>query len=313
MEEYFSDHEFGPVARTVQDIGPRVWRGLASFIDSLIVSGAFRIDFPGCYCQDGDWITGTDRQAFYLALQLEVPGLDCPFKTTQSVDQPTDFGIAPEVLLDEPYAPPTATILDVVQFCYRHVAEPIQLGTHPYFGHSHLGFERESGQSSYLSRVNHVFARNGLAFKLLPTGVIERLAPPVLRERLRSAVFRTGDDALDDLLENARVKFLSHDPKTRRESLETLWDAWERLKTIDDPNRADPNKKLGITRRLNSAATEPRFFAHLEAEALELTKIGNKCDIRHKEVDKIPIRDDRHVDYLFHRLFALIYLLLTDE
>jgi hypothetical protein len=308
MQEYFSDRELGPVARTEQDIGPRVWRGLAGFVESLITSGGLGIDFPGYYCQDGDWITGTDRQAFSLALQLEIPGIDYPLKTTKSVDQPQEAEIAPEVLPDEPYAPPTATILDVVQFCYRHVAEPIQLGIHPYFGHSHLSFDRPMGQASYLTRVNHIFARNGIAFELLPSGAVERLAPPVLRERLRSAIFRTGDRTLDDLLENARGKFLSHDPKTRRESLETLWDAWERLKTIDDPR-----KPVGINMRINSAANEPAIIAFLDAEGKVLTKTGNEFDIRHKEVDKVPVREDRHVDYLFHRLFALIWLLLTDK
>jgi hypothetical protein len=83
MQEYFSDRELGPVARTEQDIGPRVWRGLAGFIESLITSGGLGIDFPGYYCQDGDWITGTDRQAFSLALQLEIPGIDYPFKNDQ--------------------------------------------------------------------------------------------------------------------------------------------------------------------------------------------------------------------------------------
>lgn len=110
------------------------------------------------------------------------------------------------------HTPPTTTSLDVIQFCYRHVAAPIQEGLHPYFGHSHLSFERVAGRESYLARINLIFARNGLAFELRPSGVVERLAPPVLRESLRSTICGTGDDSLDALLENARVKFLSHEP-----------------------------------------------------------------------------------------------------
>jgi hypothetical protein len=32
--------------------------------------------------------------------------------------------------------------------------------------------------------------------------------------------------------------------------------------------------------------------------------------IRHTEVNKVAVEDSEHVDYLFHRLFALIRLIL---
>jgi hypothetical protein len=41
-----------------------------------------------------------------------------------------------------------------------------------------------------------------------------------------------------------------------------------------------------------------------------LTDIGNGFMIRHAEVGKTPIADDEHVDFLFHRLFAMVRLLL---
>ena len=91
---------------------------------------------------------------------------------------------------------------------------------HSYYGHAHLDFDRASGRVAFAEQINRIFARNGLAYELRDTGRVERLAPPVLRESLRSAVFHTGDDVLDGLLESARHKFLSHDPNTRRESLE---------------------------------------------------------------------------------------------
>jgi hypothetical protein len=33
--------------------------------------------------------------------------------------------------------------------------------------------------------------------------------------------------------------------------------------------------------------------------------------IRHSEVNKVPIQKSHHVDYLFHRMFSLIRLLLV--
>jgi len=58
------------------------------------------------------------------------------------------------------------------------------------------------------------------------------------------------------------------------------------------------------------AAGEPTLRAKIEEEAIELTNIGNTFMIRHTETDKIPITDSAHIDYLFHRMFSMIRLLL---
>ena len=207
----------------------------------------------------------------------------------------------------EPYAPTTAVALDLVEFCWRHVAQPeVQGPIHSYFGHAHFDFDRESGRATFREQINRIFARNGSAYELRDTGTVERLAPPVLRESLRAAIFRTGDDVLDGLLETARYKSLSHDPNVRRESLEKLWDAWERLKTLDTPS----NKRLSIQNLLDQVASEQTYRSLLEAEARALTDIGNTLQIRHHEIGKPPISGDTQVDYLFHRLFALMLLIL---
>ena len=126
-----------------------------------------------------------------------------------------------------------------------------------------------------------------------------------IREALRSATFMTGDDDLNALLETARAKYLDPDLSIRKESLEKLWDAWERLKTLEDKD-----KKKGATTLLNKSATEPTFRALLEEDAEKLTAIGNNFRIRHSETTKAPIETSEQVDYLFHRMFALIRLLL---
>src|SRR3954466_6711913 len=133
-----------------------------------------------------------------------------------------------------------------------------------------------------------------------------RLAPAILHEALASASFRTGDATLDNLMEGARQKFLNRSIDVRRESLEKLWDAWERLKTLE-PGR-DKSESAG--RLLDKAAAEPTFRARLEEEARALTSIGNTFMIRHTETDKIPVGDSVHIDYLFHRMFSMIRLLL---
>ncbi len=43
---------------------------------------------------------------------------------------------------------------------------------------------------------------------------------------------------------------------------------------------------------------------------MNLTKIGNTFQIRHSETSQVSLTRDAHVDYLFHRMFALIWMLL---
>jgi hypothetical protein len=132
-----------------------------------------------------------------------------------------------------------------------------------------------------------------------------RAEPPVLSEAIARPFTPSGDSVLDGLLNSARDGFRSPNPATRRTALEKLWDAWERLKTTDNTD-----KKSAVARLLDRAASEPGFRAVLEAEARALTDIGNTFQIRHFEMSRTQIDSAAHVDYLFHRLWALIWLLL---
>ena len=92
----------------------------------------------------------------------------------------------------------------------------------------------------------------------------------------------------------------------RREALEKLWDAWERLKPVEPAK----DKKASVKALLDRVTTEAVFRERLETEAVQLTEIGNKFMIRHTETDKIPVVNSAQVDYLFHRMFAMIRLVL---
>lgn len=128
----------------------------------------------------------------------------------------------------------------------------------------------------------------------------------MLHELLTAQAFRTGDATLDGLLESARAKFLSPDANVRREAIEKLWDAWERVKTLE----VGPDKRSSVKTLLDKAADEPTFREVLEQEARAVTDVGNRFQIRHSETTQVPLQRNDHVDYLFHRLFALIWLVL---
>lgn len=131
-----------------------------------------------------------------------------------------------------------------------------------------------------------------------------RPIPPALSDQF-GQVPPSGDATLDALITAACSKFRDPAPAARQEAVRSLWDAWERLKTLDG------EKKISTQVLLDRAAQEEEFRKRLETEARTLTDIGNQFGIRHSETTQIPLARIEHWDYLFHRLFALIYLLLV--
>jgi len=301
VNDYFSDRENGPRARTEQVISPVVWAGLVATVQALINSGAFGLRFPE-RCPDGQAVCGCDTDALAASVIAEMPGLAWPLETMCLVEE----GFLSQ---REPFAPNTLLILDFIEFIYASVAKPIPGKHHDFFSHHHLTFDQQSGQEEFRATVNRIFSRNGVAFEMLSTGRIVRVLPPVLGEDLKRTIFRTGDRTLDNMLEECRTKFSDRNPLVRREALERLWDGWERLKSLADPG----DKKRSIKIILDATAAEPSLRARLEGEATELNSIGNSHLIRHSEVNQVPVIDVDQVDYLFHRLFAMIQLILRKK
>jgi hypothetical protein len=282
-EGYFSDKDRPPRPRVTEEITDQMWLAVRAEIEARIENGSFGMSFPSP-CPDGRGPTGTEASAFYAAAFGHVPDL----KTE-----------------DRRETPSTLAILDFIQFCYRRVAQPIRGGYHPFFEHYHLTFDQEAGRQDFREQINLLFMRNGLAYELKQSGEIIRLAPVVLQAELAVSAFRSGDDHLDALLSDAVAKFLSPDPKLRKEALEKLWDGWERLKTLEGENKRSAVKDL-----LDKAAPEAVLRRIVEQHADNATFTGNNLMIRHTEVGKEPIERPEVVDYLFHGLFALIRFLL---
>ena len=283
-------------AQIIDSITTDAWGGIVALIQTLVSTGAFGQHFPEM-CPDGYGPAGTDEQSFRLALKAEVPDIIWPLKT--------EVG---ERWEREPWAPETLTALDLIQFCYQSVAEPIQEGYHSYFGHYHLSFDKESGQDLYREKINRIFQRNGIAFVLKKDGNIKRIIPKEFKNIISSPI-RTGDSVLDSMIDDAQKKFLNPDTKVRKEAIERLWDCWERTKSLENPN----NKKKSVYALLDKASPDPDIRLMLEEEARKLTDIGNKFHIRHSEVAQIVISDSGIIDYLFYRLIAFVQMLLLSR
>jgi hypothetical protein len=285
---YFSDRERGPRPRTAEVISTTVWMALRHLIQSRIDDGSFGFKFPDA-CPDGAGPFGCDARKFDTIVRAEIP------------DLPEHWLIYDP---EEPLDP--IMILDVLEFCARNVARPVRGHFHSFFGHYHLSFEREEGLNEFVTDVNRLLARNGIAFELTNEGNAIRLGPAVLRDALATTLFHTGDAETDRLLEDSRRLILSPHIEDRRHGLEKLWDAFERIKTLE----SGTDKRAQATILLDKVTQAPRLRSFLENEAKELTAIGNNLQIRHFEKTQEKLDRSEEVDYLFHRMFSFIVLLL---
>lgn len=280
--EYFTDREFGPQAPTHAEISETTWKGLSTLVQRSISRGDFGNAFPDGCLDSPSTCCGTDAKAFNHTLQAEVPWWP-------------GWSTVPDV----------ATACDFLEFCHRYMALASSSSYHSYYKHDHLQFDVDAGQEKFRADVNRLLQRNAIALRMTDEGLMERILDDPTGEAVRRAVFQTNDASLDQLLEEARAKFMSPDPRIRQEALERAWDAWERIKTVKDQD-----KKRGSILLLDACSTEPSMRAAIEEEAKALTGIGNNFRIRHSETNKPEIVDTEHVDFVFQRMFAMLLLIL---
>ena len=275
-------------------------------IRSCLTDGSFGARYPSI-CEDGTFVCGTDIRMFEDALRAEIPSLASVIDQNHSPYRQA----ALDVLEMPGIQPSTLDTLDLLEFCWRYVGKPMRIDHHSFFGHDHLAFDEEAGRDEFRDQIETIFRRNGVGYVLTEYGRIERMVPTVLQGTLVQAESNTGDMELDRLVGTAQRKYLDPNLETRREALEALWDAWERLKTLDGQGGKKAQTKTMLDKTAGKAS--PKFRAALENEAFELTSIGNSLRIRHSETNQEIIQKSEHIDYLFCRLFSLVHLILESR
>lgn len=160
-------------------------------------------------------------------------------------------------------------------------------------------------QYQFRERINIIFSRNGIVFFLDEDGQIKRSIPKSIAKIITEIRFNTGDKRLNELLETAYSKFILPRPESRIESLEKIWDSFERLKTYFEENKKSSGNTL-----IDVVSENNKLFSDYISREFkdELTSIGNKFQIRHFERDKVKLESNLHIDYLFYRMSSLIHL-----
>ena len=293
MTDYFSDRQFGSYPRIEEKIDKVAWAGILSLIQIGIDDGSLAYGFPS-HCPDGNAVEGTNESAFSARVGAEIH--DLASEHPYSWVPPSDS------------LPSTLAILDFIEFIARNIGEPAQVGWHDYFSHHHLNLDREAGLKKFVEDINRIFSRNGLAYELGESGTIERTVPAPMADLVKRTDFRTGDNDLDGLLETAIDRFLSPKQEARQDAIEKLWDAFERLKTIE----GGKDKKARATALIDRAVSDDAlvFRSVVETEFKAMTNVGNELRIRHFEVGHEPVGETGEKDYLFMRLYSLVWLML---
>lgn len=301
-EHFYSDRTRGHQPRIMEEITQSVWRGLVSLVERRVDDGSMAREFPDRTCPDGSSIPiGTDEDAFYMTLSALVPDLPCP-------DNP--YG---RPHLDPTEVPSSEAVLDLVDFVGQRIAEPSNRTFHSYYGHDHIWFNGDSpdaGKTRFRDDVELLFARNGIAFTIGDGMCVQRLAPMEARPLVHEFAPRTGDTVLDEKLVDAVTRFRSRNVRERVDGLEKLWDAFERMKTLELEDRKQ--KSASIQQLIERATASSALREHLNEECRALTKIGNNFAIRHHEhgAEQLPTPIGTSIDYLFIRLLGLISYLL---
>ena len=276
---YFSDREYGPTPRVSDELPDAAWRGILATFNRSLDSNLFAEAFPD-QCPDGEGISGTSRSNLVDTLVSHIPDFDgWPLAGTNP-------GVVPA--------------MDFVEFCWRYSAATRSRDYHSGYRHDHLRFDKEAGRATWSTEINLILARNGVALQLGEGGEAARIGPPSATLVFERDLPPSGDAGIDRLLATATRKYRNPDPALRQESLEQLWDALERIKTV-----LDPDKKTGVAALISAMGREPAESGIFEAEFVALTMIGNAFQIRHHETTKSPV-PYQLVDYLFVRAYSLL-------
>lgn len=255
---------------------------LADRVDGMMKDNFFSFDFP-VHCVDNEAPCGCDidrmKKVFFGETDLSYD---------ETIDNPTE-----------------SKIFLIVEFLYNHCSEPTKYRYHSFFSHVDIvEASKELGQQKFSTKINSLFNKLNIPFTINSGKVIKR-GNEIFEKVIDPNIFNTEDELTNNLLRASINFFKEVDGNNRSIALEKLWDAWERIKTLEGVD-----KRSGVEKLLSRGIANDVLRKHIDNEAKILTDIGNQFQIRHFETDKIKLNEE-DVDYLYYRLFNLILRLLA--
>lgn len=161
---------------------------------------------------------------------------------------------------------------------------------------------------NFQDAINEIFIESGLLYELADEKIIERIVEnSPLTTEIENNFEAVREVGTRELLKDAVALYKTPNPSARQDSVEKIWDAFERLKTYYTTLDKKHSSEKIVSDMANGNADYIDLF---NDEFKMLTDIGNKYRIRHHETNKIDITDVRYYDYLFNRCLSLIALVI---
>lgn len=250
-------------------------------------------------CPDGNGCCGLDYGKLGTALTFEIPTLYKDQRGEITKPGKDYYGDVDEY---DQYA-----LLDFIELIAQNCRDVSEKSWHNFHRHYDLSFaDTREVFTTYRREINSIFEKTGLLYTLTGSGMVERIIENgVLTTETEIVMKRVPEKGTRELLEEAISLFKQPHPSARKDSVEKIWDALERLKTY----YADIDKRSSTEKIVKDMANSiPSFTKLFDDEFRALTSIGNNFRIRHHETDKVDITDNKHYDYFFNRCLAMIAL-----
>jgi hypothetical protein len=281
MEPYYSQRQGQPVIRD-QEIGQRFWDAFTGYIREIEQKDYFAEFFP-VQCPDGNGICSWSLRLLKSRLLGELPFGEWPL--------PSDLPIK-------------EAVFDFIEFFYRVISIPFG-SYHEYFRHyDYSGFNKDDAQKEYAARINQYLqtCRHPYDFT---DGQIKSSISPVLDYSFKEEEFKLEDEHLLGLLHSSIEDFFDKSGSKKHKALESLVDAYERLKTVESRD-----KRASIEKTISKISTIDAVKQTLNDDMRILTEIANEFTIRHHEMTKRQLDDEDLIEYLFYAYYNVIRLIL---
>lgn len=159
-------------------------------------------------------------------------------------------------------------------------------------------FSRGCSNADFTKRINSILDSHSICYELRDGQMVNRLSS----ELLHNTDVSCHEAGLAELVQES-VRFMN--AGNYQLAVEKIWDAFERLKSYFCSESID--KRRSIDMLLNRLGGDNAEYRNLfNNEFREITDIGNKFRIRHHEVMKIEIPDDRYRRYFYKKCYSLI-------
>ena len=206
-----------------------------------------------------------------------------------------------------PAAHNTDDVLNIVEFLYRYLKKPTEYREEwedSYSSEHPVKFDVRKGRLEYTIQVNAMFERFNHPYRL-QKGMIARKGSDVLDASIASLDLQTDDQHLLRLLNSALESFHDRSGKRKLEGLQSIVNAFERLKTL-----AGQDKRASVAKVIEGLAGDSGIQACFEAHFRDLTSLANAHTIRHHESDKVVLDDEVLIEYLFYGYYNLVRLIM---